>query len=140
MSSSTSNSSTSNSGTSNNSTSSSGPSGNEGSHLKDVLYRDYNQGKTWQQRLHREAVHKALDIAPEDDVHISQKTSGLGWRELAIIVAGMVSGIAASGWLLSKAPPLPHSVAPADSEYDVRFYDKDGRLIEVPHIGERKGK
>jgi hypothetical protein len=108
-----------------------------GSQLKDVLYRDYNQGRSWKQRLHRQAVHKALDIAPEDDVHITQKNSGLGWRELAIIVAGMVAGATAIGWFSSRpaAPSLP--VAPADSEYNVRFYDKDGQLIEVPHIRQR---
>ncbi|MCG8586531.1 MAG: hypothetical protein MI757_17615, partial [Pirellulales bacterium] len=102
--------------------------------LKDVLYRDYNRGKAWQQRLHREAVHKALDIAPEDDVHISQKTSGLGWRELALIILGMVAATAASGWFFSQSakPPAP----PTDSEYNVRFYDKDGKLIDVPHIGQ----
>ena len=68
-----------------------------GEHLKDVLYRDYNQGRSWKQRLHRQAVHKALDIAPEDDVQITQKSSGLGWRELAIIIVGMVAGTVATG-------------------------------------------
>jgi hypothetical protein len=115
--------------------------------LKDVLYRDYNQGKSWKQRLHREAVHKALDIAPEDDVHISHKNSGLGWRELAIIVAGMVAGTAATGWFFSRQTvPAQNPVAPAqhtapvDSEYDVRFYDKDGQPIDVPHISRRPNK
>lgn len=105
------------------------------SDLKDALWRDYNRGNAWKQRLHREAVHKALDIAPEDDVRISQETSGLGWRELAVIVAGMVIGTAATNWLLLRpyAPPTSRS-APIDSEYDVRFYDKDGNLIEVPHV------
>jgi hypothetical protein len=112
------------------------PSAGESS-LKDALYRDYNQGKSWQQKLHREAVHKALDIAPEDDVHISQKTSGLGWRELAIIVLGMVAGTAATGWFFSQTAPHAHNALPVDTEYDVRFYDKDGRLIDVPHISRR---
>ncbi len=110
---------------------------NGDSSLKDALYRDYNQGRSWKQRLHRLAVHKALDIAPEDDVHISQKTSGLGWKELAIIVAGMVAGTAATGWLLYKqSEPTKHE-SPVDTEYDVRFYDAEGKLIEVPHISKK---
>jgi hypothetical protein len=108
-----------------------------GDQLKDVLYRDYNQGRSWKQRLHRQAVHKALDIAPEDDVQITQKSSGLGWRELAIIIAGMVAGTVVTGQLISKPAAAIQPVSPVDSEYDVRFYDKDGQLIEVPHISRR---
>ena len=107
--------------------------------LKDALYRDYNQSRRWQQQLHKQAVHKALDIAPDDDVRITQKTTGLGWRELAIIIAGLV----ATGWFIQRsappAPTLPSRVeSPVDSEYDVRFYDKDGNLIEVPHVRQRE--
>ncbi len=115
---------------------------NETSHsLKDALYRDYNQGRRWQHELHKQAVHKALDIAPDDDVHISQKTTGLGWKELAIIIAGLV----ATGWFFQRpvaAPPLssPTTTSPADSEYDIRFYDQDGNLIDVPHVSRRGGE
>ena len=106
--------------------------------LKDVLYRDFNQGRSWQQRLHRQAIHKALDIAPEEDVHITHKNNGLGWRELAIVILGMVAGTAASGLFRSQPTTPSRPSAPSDREYDVRFYDKDGRLIEVPHIRQKQ--
>lgn len=116
----------------------------------------YGRNLAREERLFRfgeKAKYMALDI-PEDDVNdirVDRSSKGMGWKELAAIGA-----ILAGGGLGYKAldqfgkAPIPQTqaapTAPAapvtpgapivvpDTEYDVRFYDKDGKLIDVPHI------
>lgn len=97
--------------------------------LKDKLYGDYRRGQNWRQRLYKQVCHKAVDI-PDDDVNIStQSATGITWRELLAVGA-----LALGGWWVF----LHGAQTPArDSEYQVRFYDKNGELIEVPHISRR---
>ena len=48
----------------------------------------------WQDKLHKRAAHKALNI-PEEDVITSTNIthSGLGWKELAILALAGAAGV-----------------------------------------------
>lgn len=104
--------------------------------------RQYDQRR--QKRADR-LFHWSLDMPPgEDDVDVRvNKTSGLGWKELVVIAAASLGGF----YLLTRddsdpaPPPAPvvqqQTGGPVDSDYEVRFYDKDGNLIEVPHISQK---
>ncbi len=61
--------------------------------------------------------------------------SGLGWKELAVLGALGLGGYYVATQPNEVPQPIPQ-VEPADSAYEVRFYDKDGNLIEVPRHGE----
>lgn len=114
----------------------------------ETFYAEWLANSRWRDRLSRKATHKALDI-PDDDMQI---TTGLSGKAVAAIAAacglGPVGAIVAMGLLNSsdspaepapepKQPPAEVAPAPADTEYDVRFYDADGNLIPVPHINSR---
>ena len=83
--------------------------------------------------------HWSLDMPPgEDDVDV-RVNKGLGWRELAVLAGTALGGL----WLFSDKLPTPTPApvqpiqGPVDSEYEVRFYDADGKPIEVPRIQQR---
>lgn len=114
---------------------------------KDKLYGDFREFEKKKQKLWMKSVHKALDVA-EDDVQFNQSVkNGMGWKELAVIAAMVMSGVGLTGAIVSQmsqqpqAPPVVTApVSPgdlADTEYEVRFYDKDGNPIDVPHISTR---
>jgi hypothetical protein len=87
--------------------------------------------------------HWSLDMPPgEDDVDVRvNKQSGLSWKELVVIAGAGLGGFALLTRDDSAPAPTPvvqpASGGPVDSDYDVRFYDKDGNLIDVPHISEK---
>lgn len=116
---------------------------------KGYLYGVYQAAADWRDNLYRKACHKSLDIAEDDmgDINAPKTTSinnGLGWKELLAF-----GGLALGGyWLLAErtpeptvppvvpaieapplAPPPPYHVP--DNEYEVRFYDAHGNLIDV---------
>ena len=98
---------------------------------KQALYGWWHKAQEWQDKLHRKAAHKALDI--EDDVSVNSTTqtnSGIGWKELAVIGAILLAG----GYGLTQLiqTTTVEATAPVDSEYEVRFYDQDGKIITVP--------
>jgi len=80
----------------------------------------------------RRLFHWSLDMPPEpDDMDVHVNKSGFGWKELAVIGATVLGGSAM--WMQGRdASPSPAAVAPVDSEYEVRFYDADGNVIQVP--------
>jgi len=111
----------------------------------------YLRNLEWRDKLNRQFTHRALDI-PEDDgmQNVGNRTyQGLGWKELAVIAASLL-GAGGLGAMAMRAPsasavaPVVERIGPnesghyepaagpIDSEYEVRFYDSDGRLIEVP--------
>jgi len=66
----------------------------------------------WQDKLHRRAAHKALNI-PEEDVITSTNIShnGVGWKELAILALG--GAAAFLGWTnFTGDQEEPKQVAP----------------------------
>lgn len=97
---------------------------------KQGLFGWWHKSIKWQDDLHRRACHRALDM-PEDDMNIR---TGLGWKELAVIGA-MVLGAGGLGIWGTSTPetpqPQPPATAPGDSEYDVRFFDADGKPIDL---------
>ncbi len=84
--------------------------------------------------------HWSLDMPPEDDDVDVRVNKGIGWREMAVIGA---VGLGAA-WMFSdrSLPTIPSvnppAKSPVDSEYEVRFYDASGKVIEVPHISQRQ--
>jgi len=108
---------------------------------KGWLFGNYDAHRKWMDRLHRRATYKALDMADDDENVQITSNRGLTWRELAVIGAMVLGGaaLAARTWDAPHAPqqPTPTAAGPVDSDYEVRFYDAAGRLIEVPHIDER---
>ena len=112
---------------------------------KQELYGDFRDGEKWRTRLSRKLAHKSLDIADADDMDIevdrsNRSISGIGWKELAVLAAAGLGGFAL--WSHEKTPaatppPAVQQQSPADTEYDVRFYDKNGDLIDIPHISQR---
>jgi hypothetical protein len=96
--------------------------------------RDYDRSR--QKRADR-LFHWSLDMPPDaDDVDVRVKR-GLGWQELAVIGATAL-GV---GWLFtgrdeSLIPAPVPIVQPIDSEYEVRFFDAEGNLIDVPHVSQ----
>ena len=74
----------------------------------------------------RRATHKALDV-PDEDVNIR---TGIGWKELAVIAA-MVLGAGGVAAYFQQSPPVAPVSSPVDSEYEVRFFDADGKPIKL---------
>lgn len=111
---------------------------------KDHLYGRYQQHEDWRDGLHRRVAHKSLDIPELEDVHVNNSRTGLGWKEL-LAVGAIVAGVPWAASLLhigekaSSQPEIQNPSFPADSEYEVLFFDKDGNRINVPHIS-TKGK
>ena len=118
------------------------------------LWPNWATATEWREKLYKKAAHKSLDI-PDDDVQITNTKSGISTAGAvgiasAIGVPSVVSSAIMGYALLNKsdppepAPPAPIPVVapvnPADSAYDVLFYDKDGNPINVPHISQRKAE
>jgi len=114
---------------------------------KQALYGDFRDSQKWQQNLHRKAAHKSLDI-PDGELGNISTTTKTGIGALGAVGIAAAAGLptaalcAAILFGLGRAAPAALPAAPAaavpDTEYDVRFYDKDGKLIEVPHISRKK--
>jgi len=103
----------------------------------------------WKHNLEKKAAHKALDIPEDEGMQNVGNKSGMGWKELAILGA---IGLGAAGiykytpsitqqqqqTTIEQAKPAADvEVKPVSSEFDVFFYDKDGNLIDVPHVSTR---
>ena len=103
---------------------------------KEYLYGEFQRRQRWRDRLAQKLAYKAVDIPEDEDVNVNVQ-NGIGWKGMAVIAGALLGG----GWLVAAAlqsptsPPAPMS--PADSEYEVRFYDSQGRLIEIPRLPER---
>ncbi|KKM65698.1 hypothetical protein LCGC14_1488680 [marine sediment metagenome] len=91
------------------------------------------RNQVWRDNLARAAAYKSLGL-PDSGTNIQ---TGLDWKGLAVIVAALLGG----GWLVKDAlqpsAPPPAPTSPADSEYEVRFYDSQGQVIDVPRLPER---
>jgi len=109
---------------------------------KEYLYGRYNDQEDWRTRLHRRLTHKSLDIPETDDVYVDNSKRGLGWKELAVIAATGLGGAGLYSLSQSSTAPVPpvSNVQPQllDSEYEVRFFDAEGKPINVPHISQLK--
>ena len=105
------------------------------------MYLHWRKNAEWRDRLAKRATHKALDI-PDDDMQINSSTrTGIGTAgALGIAAAAGLPATAAAaflGYMLMREKPAADVKPPADSAYTVRFYDADGKPIDVPHISTR---
>lgn len=109
----------------------------------DNLWSEWLRSSRWQSDLARKATHKALDI-PDEDVEINAQRIGMSAGGVAAIAAaaglgpigmvglGLMSGLFNHQPPAAVTPPPAEQSQPQDSEYDIRFFDSDGKLIEVP--------
>ena len=118
---------------------------------KEGLYGTFNDWLRkklgWQDRLYKYASHKALDIPVDEMGDINANRIGIGAVGVAAIAAAVgIPPVALAAFLLwsqmdDKGDPSPIPEPPAvvvpDTEYEVRFYDRDGNPIVVPHINTR---
>ncbi len=112
------------------------------------IWPNWANQQEWQNKLHEQAVRKALDI-PSDDMQIVQNKTGISTAGAVGIAAaaGIPSALTAGALALSLMgdgkeavpPPPPPTTSVSDSEYDVRFYDANGNLIPVEHISQLQG-
>ena len=116
---------------------------------KDYPYAHWLSQEQWKQALHRRAAHKALDIAEEpDDVNVNhQRWSGLGWKELAVIIgraagrrvscrAQRASQSAAAGRFLAGRQRVRSAVLrrPGQSDRGAAHFPKE-RAVNRPPAG-----
>lgn len=121
---------------------------------KQALYGDYRDHNKAQNAIHLQAARKALDLA-EDPMSVNVTKTGISTMG-ALGIAGLSAlgplGMLAGYLLMNQlkpdaAPqtPLPPVVAPQtppqsekwESDYVIKFYDRNGKLIDVPNIKER---
>ena len=107
---------------------------------KDDLYGDYRESAKKQQKLALKAAYKALDI-PDEDVNINTSANRYGMSPAGVVGVALISSLlpVLAMWGFNSRPSaaVPSQPAIADSEYEVRFFDKDGKPITVPHIRTR---
>lgn len=122
---------------------------------KDQHYGWWRETQKWKDRLSRKMAHKSLDI-PDDDMNITNTTNKTGVGIGGLLGVAAMAGIPGIGVALyalhmlnqakpPEAPPVqtpvvvapPVQPGPADSDYVVRFWDKDGNPIDVPHLNEK---
>ena len=106
---------------------------------KDYLYGNWQERKNrrvdWLDKFGKSLAYKSQDMAEDEDLQITnanQTRNGITWKELAVIAATLLGG----GYLYQNSGNLSPTatIAPTDSEYEVRFFDADGKPINVPHI------
>lgn len=113
-----------------------------GSPDKNELYGEWLKGQEWKRQLQKSVTHKALDVAEADDVNLSvNKNTGVGNAGLigAVAAAGLGPAILGLAMLLRGGQTAPPATAPgpADANYQIRFFDKDGRPINVKPLEEK---
>lgn len=97
----------------------------------------------WRDKLHKRAAHKSLDIPEEDVINANRETTVTGMSPLGVVgiaLATAIPSVAAImlAWQALKTPAmlvpqtLPAQPGAVDSEYDVLFYDRNGKPIDVP--------
>ena len=104
------------------------------------IWARWGKHQSWTDALHRKAAHKALDIPEEEMIQANRIGVGGGTVAAIAVCAGLlpIAGMLLGTYLNRPAPAQPPTATvPKDSEYDVRFYDKNGNEIEVPHISKQ---
>jgi hypothetical protein len=121
------------------------------------LAPDWLESVKRKMKLHDRAIAQSLNLPIEDDVNITHNTemkkTGITWKEIlalgTVTVASLLAFPSVKESIFPTPKPTPIVTTPSenanqsgkivvpDSEYTVRFYDKDGNLIEVPHISQR---
>jgi hypothetical protein len=102
---------------------------------KKALYGRYQDAEDRRAKLALKMQHKALDIPEEDDVNINvdkSTRSGLGWKEMLVIVLGLLGtgglGIGAYKAFNPPAQSAPTEQAPsqpADHRDNIGLFEMD---------------
>lgn len=112
---------------------------------QEALYGEWLRGTRWRDRLHKQAAHKALNVPLEDDMIVDNSKRGMGWKELAVIVAGLMGtgGIAAAVLNQDPAPivaPAPAPPATAEGAARVRVFWGDREIKPGESAGAKVGE
>lgn len=111
---------------------------------KDYLYGRYQKDEDWRNELDKKLRHKALDIPMSDDDmkvrNTTTTTQGTGWKEMAVLIAGLVGGGAVLSNMNNKPVVVPATPAvvqpqtPVERQYLIKHYEQqpDGTLKLVP--------
>ena len=121
-----------------------------GSHLSSTepnpsdLYLNYQRNIQWRDRLHKRLAHKSFDIPEEEDMYVDNSQKGLSGKAVLgiALAAAMAAGVPGAGiayFALDAMKSMKggdQSISePVDSSYQVLFYDKDGKPIQLPQRG-----
>lgn len=107
---------------------------------KDQHYGIFQRSADWRDKLYRRTIHKALDMQLEDDMHVdnSKRQYGITWKEMAVIGALGLGGFYVYNQSNQQQPAQqPAALSPADSEYEVRFFDADGNPIKIEPLPQK---
>ena len=108
---------------------------------KDYLYGKFQKTADWRDKLYKKLAHKSLDIGEDDDIHVdkSNTTLGITWKELAVLGMLGLGGLYVFDKWNQQQPTTqqPAATSPADSEYEVRFFDADGNSIKIEPLPQR---
>jgi len=107
------------------------------------LHGRFDKAEDQRARFARRVAHKAVNLPLDDEMYIEANKTGLstGGALGVAAAAGIPSVVAAAilGYVLmnkeSPATQQPAATAPLeDRDYEIRFFDKDGNLINVPRF------
>ena len=111
----------------------------------DALYGEWLGKLRWQDALEKKLAHKSLNIPEEMAVNADnrQYTQGMTWKDilaLGLLVLGVYwlyrnTGIDES---ITQSTTTEVRETTQNKDYEIRFYDRDGNLINVPHISEKE--
>lgn len=108
---------------------------------KQYLYGEWFKGeqrrREWQDQVNKRHTLKSLDMAMDEMGDVNTTVNkGMGVKELGIIGAIILGALAFMRPDLlpttGNNQPQQQAAGPTDSEYDVRFYNRNGELIDVP--------
>lgn len=111
--------------------------------LNEHLYSLWTENARWNDDVARQATCKALDIPDTKGMEIKTERNGIGaWGLIGVAAAAGLGPVGMMGLsLLSDmnqsqptpvVPTPPPIVQPDDSDYEIRFFDSEGSLIEIP--------
>ena len=115
---------------------------------KQGIWGWWHDSLKWKDKLEKQALHKALDIPEENDMQNVGNRYGMGWKEMAVVGLMVLGGYGLATYvpdLLSKESTETTTTTTnvVDAQFTVKFFDKDGNPIDVPHIstmGQKDGK
>jgi hypothetical protein len=106
---------------------------------KKALYGRYQKSEDDRALFAKKVAYKAADMALDDEVNITSTKTGIGTAgAIGIGAAAGLPGIITALALIfgGKDAPAPQApvqqAGPIDSEYEIRFFNDKGELIDVP--------
>lgn len=96
------------------------------------LYPTYYRAMERNNQLQDDITRKALDVPRQDDMQVTTNKGMSGWALVTLLLGGggILSAAALVGASMLRQPAPP--TQPADSAYEVQFFDQHGDPIYVP--------